>query len=346
MMKYLILFFSLCIFQNVYAQGTTPGDWGLEQHYMEDEELGDIYYYVSKDGLDQEKPLLFVVIGCGGLPTMIVAQSGEESMQIGTMPPDWISAFSNEFHVACVGRPGTPFCDTVTVDAIKPLEILENYQPTDEYIRKSGMEWQVDASSVVIDALYSTLQISGNKVIALGASEGGRIVPRLAVKNEKITHIACIISGGLNQFYSSIINNRIDAAAGKITHTEAQSAIDSLFNVYEQIYADPNGTEKSWYGHPYRRWSSFCSDIPLDHLVKLEIPILYVSASADRNAPILQTDYIMLEFLRLGKSNMTYRVLPGCEHWLHEKVLVDGEEKYISRREEVMQIVLDWISSK
>lgn len=344
-MKAIVLLIPLFIVQNAFAQGVTPEDWGLKEFHIANEQLGDIYYYITDEGIDREKPLLFMVIGCGGLPTMIVAQCGEESMQIGTMPPDWINNFSHQFHVACVGRPGTPFCDTVKVEEINPLEILENYQPSEEYVQKCGMEWQIHASSIVIDYLYSTLPISGDKIIALGASEGGRIVPRLAVENKKITHLVCMISGGLNQFYSSIINNRIDAASGTITHREAQTAIDSLFDIYKQIYSDPHNTEKSWYGHPYQRWASFCTDIPLEHLVKLQIPILYLSASADRNCPILQADYIMLEFLRLGKTNLTYRVLPGCEHWLYEVVVEDGKEKRISRRDEAFKTVADWIMS-
>jgi hypothetical protein len=331
--------------QNVCAQGVNPEDWGLKQLHMEDEKLGDIYFYVTEEGIEKEKPLLFMVIGCGGLPTMIVAQRGEESTQIGTMPPDWINSFSDEYHVACVGRPGTPFCDTVTVEELNPLEILENYQPSEEYISKCGMEWQVDASSVVIDSLCGLLPVFRDKVIALGASEGGSIVSRLAAKNPRITHLVCVISGGLNEFYSSIINNRIDAVGGKITHREAQAAVDSLFDIYKQIYADPMSTEKSWYGHPYRRWASFCTYIPLEHLVDLDIPILYVSASVDRNVPVLHSDYVMLEFLRLGKTNLTYRVLAGCEHWLHEKVMENGEEKYISHKEEVFEIVSNWISA-
>lgn len=344
-MRTIILIILLFISQNVFAQGVTPADWGLREFHIADEQLGDIYFYVSEEGIDREKPLLFMVIGCGGLPTMIVAHSEEDSMQIGTMPPDWINNFSHQFHVVSVGRPGTPFCDTVTVEKINPLEILENYQPSEEYTQKCGMDWQVRASSVVIDSLSSMLPIAGNKIIALGASEGGRIVPRLAVENEKITHLVCMISGGLNQFYSSIINNRIDAMAGAITHLEAQAAIDSLFDVYRQIYAEPQSTEKSWYGHPYKRWGSFCTDIPLEHLTKLEIPIFFLAASADRNTPVLQSDYVMLEFLRLGKTNLTYSVLPGCEHWLYEVVVEDGKEKQISRREEAFGIVVDWIKS-
>jgi len=276
---------------------------------------------------------------------MILVQYGEKSLQLGTVPPDVIMRFSDQFHVAYMGKAGTPFCDTVKVEEVKPREILENYQPSEVYIQKCGLEWQVQASLLVIDSLCNMLPISGNKVIALGVSEGGRVVPRLAVENKKITHLVCMLSGGLNQFYSSIINKRIDAATGKLSHQEAQVIVDSLFGVYEKIYRDPHSTEKSWYGHPYQRWASFCTDIPLENLVQLEIPIYMLSGSADRNAPVLQADYIKLEFLRLGKTNLTYRVLPGCEHSLYEVVVEDGKERGISHRDEAFGMVVDWIES-
>jgi hypothetical protein len=344
-MKAIILLVPLFIAQSVFAQGVTPKDWGLKEFHIAQEQLGDIYFYVSEKGIDQEKPLLFIAQGSGGLPTMILVQYGEKSKQLGTIPPDLITKFSDQYHVAYIGKAGTPFCDTVKVEEFKPLEILENYQPTEEYIRKCGMEWQIEASSTVIDTLCNMLPVSRHKIVALGISEGGRIVPRLAVRNNKITHLVSIVSEGLNQFYSSIINARIDAAAGKISHRQAQAIVDSLFAIYERIYRDPHSTEKSWYGHPYQRWASFCTDIPLEHLVKLDIPILMLNGSADRNSPILQADYVVLEFLRLGKSNLTYRVLPGCEHSLYEVVVENGEEKGISHRDEAFNMVADWIVS-
>jgi pimeloyl-ACP methyl ester carboxylesterase len=137
----------------------------------------------------------------------------------------------------------------------------------------------------------------------------------------------------------------MDAATGKITHQEAQAEIDTLFAVYEQIYSDPHNTERWYYGHPFKRWGSFCTDIPLEHLVKLDIPIFFLNGSADRSTPILEADYVKLEFLRLGKTNLTYQVLPGVEHSLYEVVEEDGEEKAISRRDEAFKMIIDWIES-
>jgi len=344
-MKTANLLLPLFLIQSVFAQGVTPEDWGLKGFHIKDGQLGDINYYVTEKGIDQEKPLLFLISGCRGLPTMLVVQCGEKSVQLGTVPPDHIHYFSEQYHVAFMGKAGTPFCDTVKVDEISPLKNLEEYQPSKEYIQKCGMEWEVKASSIVIDSLCSTLDIAENKIIATGFSEGGHLAVKLAAENKKITHLVNAISNGLNQFYSSIINRRMDAVAGKITHQEAQKAVDELFAIYKDVYSDPNSTEKWYYGHPYKRWGSFCSDIPLEHFVKLDIPLLLLDGSADRNNPILQSDYVMLEFLRLGKTNLTYRVFPGCDHWFHEVVIEDGKKEHVSHRDDVFKTIFDWLAS-
>ncbi|MBN1999052.1 hypothetical protein JW935_15950 [candidate division KSB1 bacterium] len=339
------IFISLFCLPAIFAQGVNPSDWGLEAFLIKHETLGDIRYYVTKNGIEQEKPLLLVSSGCAGLPIMLVVDNGEKSLKIGTVPPDGIHKFADQFHVAFIGKAGTPFCDTMMVKEINPIQNMESYKPSQEYVQKCGMEWEIKAISVVIDTLCKMLPRPDDTVIAMGMSEGGRLVTRLAAENDKITHLVSIVSGGLNQFYSSIINRRLDAAAGKMTHQEAQTAVDSLFAVYKRIYADPKSTEKWYYGHPYQRWGSFCNDIPLEHMLKLNIPILLVNGTADRNSPVLQADYVMLEFIRHGKTNLTYQVYPGVEHSLYEIVVENGEEKGVSRRDEIFKKITDWIMS-
>ena len=130
-----------------------------------------------------------------------------------------------------------------------------------------------------------------------------------------------------------------------MTHQESEALIDSLFVTYGKIYHDPSSTDKWYYGHPYKRWGSFCTEIPLDHLVKLDIPILWLNGSASRNTPVLEADDIRLEFLRLGKTNLTYKVLPGADHSLYEVVMEDGKEKGISHREEAFKMITSWIET-
>jgi hypothetical protein len=52
----------------------------------------------------------------------------------------------------------------------------------------------------------------------------------------------------------------------------------------------------------------------------------------------------MLDFIRNGKSNLTYKTLPGVDHWLNETVMKDGKRDHISRRQEVLDYIADWIN--
>jgi predicted esterase len=338
---FLLLF--LLIFHAGFSQGLTPEEWGLEAFKIEHETLGDIHYYVTKKGIDQEKPLLFLFSGTSGLPTMLVVKSGEKSLRLGTVPPDQLHSFSDDFHVVFMAKAGTPFCETVEVEEIDPMKNLEEYRPSDEYVQNAGMEWEMQASKLVIDDLLQRLTVDENIIVAMGISEGGLLVTRLASEDSRITHLVSVVSTGLNQFFSSIINRRMDAATGAMTHEEAQKEIESLFAIYKEIYADPESTDKWYYGHPYKRWGSFCHFIAVDHLVKLDIPILLVNGTADRSSPILHSDYIMLEFIRRGKTNLTYHVVPGMGHSMREVVIEGGKEKSISHRADVFNKIKDWI---
>jgi pimeloyl-ACP methyl ester carboxylesterase len=207
------------------------------------------------------------------------------------------------------------------------------------------MEWEMQASKLVIDDLLQKLPIDEDKIVAMGISEGGQLATRLASEDSRLTHLVSVISTGLNQFFSSIVNRRMDAATGALTHEDAQKEVESLFAIYKDIYENPDSIDKWYYGHPYKRWGSFCHFIPVDHLIELDIPILLVNGTADRSSPILQSDYVMLEFIRRGKTNLTYHVIPGMGHSLQGVIVEDGEKKSISHRAEVFKKIKDWIKS-
>ena len=340
--KGLLLIFVFMLVNVVFSQGVNPSDWGLKAFDIADKQLGDIHYYVSEKGIDQNKPIYFIISGTRGLPIMLVVQGGEKSVQLGVIPPDMITFFANDYHVAMISKVGTPFCDTMKVEQINPYQNLEDYQPSREYVENCGMEWEIAASKAVIADMLEKLPVN-DKVIVAGFSEGGETAIRLAAECDKVTHLVSVVSSGLNQFYSTIINYRIDAATGKYTHEQAQAKIDSLFMTYEEIYRNPESTDKWYWGHPYKRWASFNNYIPLDDLVKLDIPILFLNGTRDRNTPILQADYVKLEFIRLGKNNLTYQAIPDMEHSLYKIIVKDGQEQGVSYRNEAFNIIKEWV---
>jgi pimeloyl-ACP methyl ester carboxylesterase len=344
-MKYLTTICLMFILMGLYGQGMYPEDWGLKAFQIQDPEMGTLNYYVSQDGLDEDRAILLLVTGVRGLPFMLLVETLETSTQFGSFPPNQLTAFADDYHVVLVGKPGTPFSDTLQADEINPMKNLEAYEPSAEYIANCGMEWEIAASTKVIDHVLEQLPNASGKLIALGVSEGGQLVPRLAHECDRVTHLVSLSSTSLNQFYSSIINRRMDAAAGIITHQEAQEAIDTLFAAYRDVYSDPESTERWYYGHPYKRWGSFCSDIPLEHMLQLDIPILQVKGTEDRNSPVLHTDYLRLEFLRHGKDNLTCKVVPGMNHWLMGSVEKDGEREHVFYTEEIYSFINTWIEN-
>ena len=127
---------------------------------------------------------------------------------------------------------------------------------------------------------------------------------------------------------------------------EAQEKIDSLHVVFKDIYENPTSTTKTWQGHTYLRWASFCNSIPADYLLESDIPILIISCSNDRNTSALSTDYIALESLKRNKTNIQNKVYP-YDHFFTELILSEDGSLIDKKRHmtEVIDFVNNWINN-
>ena len=329
-----ILFFGI-LTANLFAQPKTPDEYGLKQFCLKDKSLGEINFYVTKNGIEESKPLLILLDGSGHLPIYLLLKNDDGKSQIkGTIPFKY-NELSKNYHVVLISKPGTPFLDSIQVNTYE--QYSENYKPSKEYTEKLSLEWRVNSSSKIIDYLSKEVEIKESEIIAIGYSEGGQLVPKLALENGKVTKIINIVGGGLNQFYDFITAERLNSQKGIITADQAQIKIDSLNLKFKDIYNNPNETNKFWLGHTYKRWASFCKDIPIENMQKLEIPILIIASGNDENSPISGLDYVNLEFIRKNKTNLTYKVYPNCDHWF-----IDQKTK--SRKlGEMMEYVINWI---
>ncbi len=330
-----IIFFCLFITNVAFGQPKTPNEYGLKHYSLNDNLLGNINFYVTKNGIDKHKPLMILLDGSGNLPLYSLMKNNDGTSHIFGSIPFRYKKLSEKYHVILISKPGTPFLDSLNVNTFQ--EFVEQYQPSKEYSEKLSLGWRVNSASKVIDFLTNELDIDENKIIAIGYSEGGQVVPNLALKNNKITKIVNIVGGGLNQFYDFISAERLKVHKGIISADIAQNKIDSLNLKFKEIYKNPNATDKFWLGHTYKRWASFCKDIPLEDMLKLDIPILLVSGGYDESSPITGIDYVELEFLRQGKENLTYKVYPNCDHWFNDQALETN------RLTEMLNYVIEWI---
>ncbi|MEM9824847.1 MAG: hypothetical protein AAF985_27425, partial [Bacteroidota bacterium] len=219
----------------------------------------------------------------------------------------------------------------------------KQYPLNEEYRRKYSLDWRSFSADRVIEDSFRKLRIDSSKVIVWGHSEGSQVAPAVAVENQRVTHVISMMGNSLNHLYDFILMERVSALNGEKLNEEAQSNIDSLYAEFEKIYNDPNSTEKEWFGETYYKWSSFTLNSPIDNMLKLDIPILYVAGGNDYHS-ILNMDYAKLEFLKQGKKNLTYKVFPNCDHFfLETKTHASGKKEWIDHMDRVNEFALQWI---
>lgn len=335
-LHFLVLFILMGIYYDLSAQTLSPEKLGLKAYSLTNKELGTVNYYISTNKIDTKKPVLLYLDGSGPYPLFQYTPRGTGS----TIVVDFRN-LSNDYHIVMISKPGVPFIDSVKTDPNSGFPI---YPPPAEYTQRLSLDWRVQSADLVLNRVLQDLPVDKSKVAALGFSEGFQVGAKLATVNKQITHLLLFVGNGLTQFYDFIIQNRQDAQKGLISEEQAQSNIEAIHVAVKDIYTYPKATDKEWFGHSYLRWSSFCSNNPSENLLQLKIPIYVAGASNDRNSAVLGTDYLYLESIRQGKTNLTYKVYP-YDHSFNEMLKNDTGQVVgaKSHLREVMDEGLVWL---
>jgi len=319
----------------------TPEDFGFREYLIFDEELDTIRFYISTKDSNNKKPVIVYLQGSGAGPLFYKYNMSDRGYcSVVCLQQKEIK---DKYHLVLIGKPGEPFFKILEKDSTgRPL-----IEPTEKYNKLLTLDYRAKSTSMVIDYLTKQNWLDKHKIVVWGVSEGAQVAPKVAVLNDNVTHLICSTGSGLNQFYTFIINVRNDVAEGILSHIEGQAKIDSLYQIFKDIYNNAEATDGFWEGHTYLRWASFCKESAFDNVLKLDIPIYIAKGTADRNSPILHTDYIYLEFIKRGKKNLTYKVYPGYDHYFNEKIVEDGEViETINHSDQVIDDALRWLENK
>jgi len=248
----------------------------------------------------------------------------------------------NEYRILLISKPGVPFIDSLETDETG----LPIYKEPNIYKENLSLDWRVETANSIINILVKDEQIDDSKVVVLGFSEGAQVAPTLAKENKNITHLLLFGGNGLNQLLDPIISARMKAYSGQISEIDAQNEIDSLFKEYKKIYRDPTSTKNEWWGHTYKRWSSFTERDPYKYLLELDIPIYIANGSLDEYS-VLSADYIQLEFIKNKKENLTYKTYPNYDHQFNEIITENGQfVEAKPKLENVLKVAFDWLNEQ
>ncbi len=146
-------------------------------------------------------------------------------------------------------------------------------------------------------------------VIIFGTSEGCDVAAAVAAREPRISHVILLAGGGgwtQAQEFDHFVRTRPGSIPGISTPDELAAKL-------ADIRANPDA-DTMWFGHPYRRWSSYMFARPADDLLAVAAPILAIQGDADTSVPVESARALRDAFTAAGKTNLTYREYAGVDH--------------------------------
>jgi hypothetical protein len=195
--------------------------------------------------------------------------------------------------------------------------------PPAAWLEKNTLDFRVRQADEVIRYCRRHLLSEAGKTIVYGHSEGFNVVARLLTVNKQITHAGLWCGSAMPDYYDFMVMKRKELYEGKVRDSLAALQLDTMLNNYRDIFKQP-GYHKPGSIYTNKRWISYAQG-PITDLVKINIPIYQIISTQDANAPYESAFIVPLEFIRLGKHNLTLKTLIGGDHSLNTK-LADGSK--------------------
>ena len=254
--------------------------------------------YTTKDNLGRTITFYLTRVSDKKLPLIVLIQgSGAQSIWVkrgdkisGGLQNLTAAAAKGKARVLAVEKPG--------IDCF--------YQPgqpgTAEGAPQAFLEEQTlprwaEANEAAIRAALTLPGTAPGKILVAGHSEGAITAAKIAADMPDVTHVAILSGSGANQLFDMALS----------------MGEDETYKAWAEIQKDPDSTTKFAWGHPYRRWSSFCSTSTLEELEKSKAHILVAHGTEDKAVP-----YQSFEVLRAGLTatnrDAHYEIVQGGGH--------------------------------
>lgn len=215
----------------------------------------------------------------------------------------------------------------IHIFALQPRHVTNRetgiFQPSEAYNQENTFRIRVEDNIKFILQTLANNRTSYKRIVVFGVSAGGTVASVAASVVPDVTHLVVLGEGGMKELDAFRLWGR-------------KYGID-FDQEYKKIKADPDSTKKKFLGeHTYKWWASYLEVNPMDYLHSLEIPMLFCAGKKDEMVPVESLYYLRDRFEELGKTNLTVKLYPDCNH-----VLIDS--KGISHRIYFMKFVSSWL---
>jgi dienelactone hydrolase len=273
----------------------------VERYFTHDKFSREVTFYVSKARDANPAPLVVYVQG-SGCGSNFVDMNGRVVPSNGFMTLYDVSKGAARLLV--VEKPG-----------VKYLDKGDRGGATDaspEFKKEHTLERWAEAVGAALKASKRISGIDRKRILVAGHSEGGLVACKVAADNPEVTHAATLAGGGVTQLYDLMALLRKGVFGGSISN-DPEKRVAYLVDEWKKVQADPMSDEKLFFGHPYRRWTTFLASSPIEELSNFKGKIYIAQGDADTAVDVSSADALYAQLLSRGKD-VTYERLPGKDH--------------------------------
>lgn len=193
-----------------------------------------------------------------------------------------------------------------------------------EFLEQHTLDRWSEAVEASIRAAQKLTEIDGGKLLVIGHSEGGLVAARVA-KDLSASHVAVMAGGGPSQLFDILTLARKGVFFNDENST-AESREAYVLQEWKDIQADPMSTDKFFFGHPYRRWSTFLASSPMAELAAFKGQVFIAQGAEDQSVDPKSAEVLYSSLLSKGvkvkldmvpDANHSFRLLkePKSDGW-------------------------------
>lgn len=289
----------------------------------------EITFYMTEASLkDEKRPLVVYIQGSGG--GSLFGKRGERLA--GMMGQSTVAKVAGErAHVLVVEKPGVAFLS----QASRP----GGADGADRAFREEHtLERWSEAVSAAVRGAAGLACVDRSRVLVAGHSEGGLVACRVGASNPGlVTHCAALAGGGPTQLFDLIeLVRRGDFY--QVPDASNEKRLELFLGEWRVVLADPMSAEKSFLGHPYRRWTTFLASSPLEELQRFDGAVFIGQGMADTAVLPASADVLYAQLLSRGKR-VAYERVEGADHSFNSK---GPDGKPVEGWTSIWSKVMDW----
>ena len=306
------------------ALGSVRGQ-PFERFETTDEFDRRVLFYLSEPVVDVELPLVVWIQGSGygsvfqSFGDRVRGVTGHSSVQ---------RASEGLARVLLVEKVGTPYL-------AKPTPRGGAIDAPEVFRREHTLPRWSAAVEAAIRASWTLPGVDDSRTMVIGHSEGGVAASRVAARMEEVSHVGVLAGEGPTQLYSLI---RLARSGSFDLSGSPDEREQWVLDGWRRVLADPHSADEMFFGHPHRRWSTFCVAGPVHELRGSNAAVFIAQGLEDLAVEPTSAEVLYAELLSTGRRVELFRV----ERADHSFNVWQGEELVSSELERVAERALSF----